>query len=472
MEYKYTEQSLFKQITSLLFILLFGAFVVNGISSSLGNFLYYTLIVVMYLRSKNYIFWNVVFFIMLMNPWGLFYYVPYEWYFKLSSNVGLSYVTIFAIVIFIKYMFFGKVALKVDIFKKFYPPILYFIIFFVFWGFYWDYDLVAIFKLFKVLPAFLLFAVIPKLFSHKDLDYFNKIIFSFSIIHAAGTFIEIITKGAFMNVLFFGKDIIGVAVGDELIRFVGGITIHLYVMIIGLYYVINKNQKVFKDYYLWFIILLSWVVILSSATRGWMISSTILIMGFLFFTFFQARLSSRSIMIVSLFIIIGLIILPSSYKRNLDLAFARLETIDEIGEGNMDAGGPRLTTRIPAVMEIYSQSPILGFGYSKITATSFDEHVGNHSLLLFGGYFSLLIIWLTVIALTVFFFMKEMNQPGRGYIVFSLALIIIMAIHSTSRSMVSFYMPVDIAFLIGLIFNHFNASYSKVSITKIYKKNV
>lgn len=106
----------------------------------------------------------------------------------------------------------------------------------------------------------------------------------------------------------------------------------------------------------------------------------------------------------------------------------------------------------------FSDSPIVGFGYSKVSAEYYDPHVGNHNLLLVGGIIGLAIFWLTMLFMVSYFFRMDFKFPTFGFFVFGLALLSIMIIHSTSRTMVSFYMPVDAAFLIALIFNNFNST--------------
>ncbi|PLX05851.1 MAG: hypothetical protein C0594_06700, partial [Marinilabiliales bacterium] len=103
---------------------------------------------------------------------------------------------------------------------------------------------------------------------------------------------------------------------------------------------------------------------------------------------------------------------------------------------------------------------------SKITYRYYDNHVGNHDLLLVGGVLGLLIVWLSVFSIIAFIFRLEKNGYGKSIFVFGIAIITMMLIHTTSRNMVSFLMPVDSAFLLALILSNVNSFSIKTNIKR------
>ena len=448
-------------VVKFILLILIGAFFIYRLNSPLANFIFYSFIFYRFIYSNNIIFWTAFLFILLNSPWGLFYYRPYEWYISLTPTVGISYLAMIGVVFMIKAHFFlkkNKFVLK-DYFSSFYKPLGIFIIFLIIWSFAFGHSVVSIFNIIQYGTPFLLFFIVPILFNSFELLNFNKIIFLFSLFHFGGSAIEIIMPGSFMPMLFFGPPPTGISYSDDLIRFVGGITIHFYAMSIGLYYVTNKI-KYFKNWYLWLVILLSYIFIINSATRGWMISSSFLIFGYFIYNAFKINISIRTIVSFIIIIIILALFIPNSFIRNIDAAFTRLETVEAIAAGDVTADGSlsRLTERGPRVLSKFSESPIFGFGYSKISAEYFDGHVGNHNLLLMGGVIGFAIIWLTILFVVFYFFRLDVRFPSNGFFVFGLSIIAIMIIHSSSRSMVSYYMPADSAFLIALLFNHINAA--------------
>jgi hypothetical protein len=190
-----------------------------------------------------------------------------------------------------------------------------------------------------------------------------------------------------------------------------------------------------------------------------MIASSFLLIMFLIYYIGKVSLRPRSTFSIIFIVLIGYFLIPISVQDNLISALDRLTTVEAIGQGDLTAEGTskRLDIRGPRVLTNFEESPLLGFGYGNVSASYYDGHVGNHSLLLLGGVVGLTIVWLTVIALIAFFFRLDGKKFGRGIFVFGLALMAIMIIHSSSRSMVSYVMDTDAAFLIALIFNHVNA---------------
>jgi len=411
-----------------------------------------------------------VLFALINNPWGLFYYRPYEWYVWLSPTVGVSYVSMIGIVLIIKtYLYFRKRPFVIrDQFRRFYRPVALYIIFLIFWSIVYGHNIVSIFYLLQTLPVFLIFISVPTLLLNNELKEFNRIIFLFSLIHFLGSTIEIAIPGSFMPLLFFGPPPTGVLHGEVLTRFVGGISIHLYVMMLGLYYV-SRRETGFQTWYLWLLILTSYIFILNSATRGWMIASSVLLILFFLQNVFSGKLSARTMVIVVIILASAFIIIPESFKRNMSEAFNRLETLEAIAEGDDTAEGTltRISYRGPQVLSRFSESPIVGFGFSKVSAELYDEHVGNHDLILMGGVIGLAVIWISMILIIIRLFRYDWRYPGNGIYVLGLSLIVIMIIHSSSRSMISYYMSADAVFFISLIFNHLNASYPFGPVPKI-----
>lgn len=454
-------------MVKLILMIFAGAFIIYRVTTPLGNFFFFSIIFLGFLITAKSIFWTALLFIVLSIPWGLFYYIPFGWYIRLTPQVGISFASVFGILFLVKALFFLRRDnfLINDRFASYYKPMAFFIVFLFFWSFVFGHDQSSIFKIVQFFPAFLLFAVIPRFFGQNELVRFNQIIFVFTLIHFAGNLVELIFPGSFLPVIFFGKPPTGVYVGEGIIRFFGSISLHLYGMIVGLYYISIRHES-FKNWYLWLVVILSYVFILNSATRGWMIASSFLLFGYALHSALYGNLSPRTLTSVFIIVVAGYLLIPESLERNLGAAFDRLETLESITEGDATAGGTlsRITHRGPRVLSKFSESPFLGFGFSKVTSEYYDGHVGNHSILLMGGLAGFAILLGTVLRIIWFFFRLDYKKPGNGFIVFGLGVIAIMIIHSTSRTMVSFYMPSDAAFLIGLILNNFNAVFAGESI--------
>jgi hypothetical protein len=414
----------------------------------------------MFLRSSNNVFWVAVLFIMAFSPFGLFYYRSNEWIIPLTSTVGVSFKNIIGLVFFIKWIALLRFKKQkiFDFLFSYYLVFFVFILFLIFVGFFFGFSLVQVYNHIQFLIPFLLFLVVPTLFNQKELLTFNKILFLFSVIHTIVAFADILSSGSVISFLVFYKQTATASVfKDEIIRLTGGIFIAFYSMVVGLYYIVTSSKD-FKSWYLWFVVLLSWLFILSSATRGWMIASFFLIISYLIFYTKKTILSARTMVTTMLLVAFGYLVLPAGVINNLGAAFTRFETVESVAEGDLTAGGTaeRWVVRGPRVLTLFNESPIFGFGYSKITYQYYDGHVGNHTLLLIGGVVGLLVVWLTVIAIVIKLFTLEKYGNVKGVFVFGITMLSVMIIHSTSRNMVSFLMPADSAFFICILLNHVN----------------
>lgn len=135
----------------------------------------------------------------------------------------------------------------------------------------------------------------------------------------------------------------------------------------------------------------------------------------------------------------------------------RFATVFSVIEGNESAGGPRLTTRLPRVMNEFWKSPIFGVGISDVNTEYFDGHVANASILLQSGIVGFTILYIIIIRILWYVFKGYLSlKPNNIYRINILAMIIgllgIMIIHFSSRQMYSFRMPGDSAILFAFWF--------------------
>ncbi len=449
---------------------------VYGLNTQLSRSAFYVFILLFFYYTKDNITGIAVLFILALHPWGLFYYKPYDWIFSLTNTVGVSFKSMIGVVILLKFFIYKswKKNFIRDAFLTYYKIFGFYVGFLILWGLIFGYSAASFFSLIHSLPALVLFLVISRVFDPKALYLFNRIIFIFTLIHTFISIVDIISAGKITELLFFNRLASTGAVWDEeLIRLLGGITFALYSFITGLYYLASRKAQ-FSTWFLWLVVLTSWFYILNSATRGWMIAS-IIMTGF-FILYYSRRLlfGKKNLIIAFIIIALGIYFTPGLIKKNVNVAFDRFETVEFILEGDMTAGetARRWDERGPRVLTRFMESPVFGFGYSKVSMEYYDGHVGNHLLLLMGGVVGLAIVWLIVLSLIIKIFLLEIKNKGyTGIFVFGMGLIAIMIIHSTSRVMISFIMPFDSAFLLALIFNQINAHIQEVNYNNFYEIN-
>ncbi|MCD4819031.1 MAG: O-antigen ligase family protein [Candidatus Cloacimonetes bacterium] len=411
----------------------------------------YTIIFAVYYFSRNNVFWLSLFFILISAPFDLFY-GRFSWFILLTSNVGVPFSVLFYIISYIKVQ---RISMVNNSFKSYYHYISIYILFLIVIGLIFGPNQASLFRMIIVLPNFTVFIFLPQLLDKEiKIVKFNKIVLSFSIVIAIFSIIQIILPYNLLKIITNSKD--AFIIDHGVMRQTGGIFICLYSFVLSLYY-LNLNMKHFTKKFLYIVIFSSLFFIFNSATRGWILASIFIL--FLYFLFFKTK-SLKLIFTIAMFGVIVILYTPKEVKQNITKSYKRLATISNLTEGDLTADGTlsRLTVRSPKVMNKYIESPIIGFGYSKVTENYHDKHVGNQSLLLSGGILGFLLMYGVLIAICkkIVFFGRIYFKTKNLFIIFIIGIFGILIIHSSSMQMFGFYMDARAAFLISAILTNFN----------------
>lgn len=289
----------------------------------------------------------------------------------------------------------------------------------------------------RAIMQFSLIYSLPKILNEKEHIYklFSLLFFSIYIILLV-TIIEIFTGfrlGSISGETFkFG-------VNAEHIRIFNSPFLLLLCYIIALFFFNSKENRVFKKNQLISIIIICFTLIVLTATRGWFIAfSVIIIISLVIYNYNLGKFTLYAIpFIIILVISINFIPQVSTVVQSVT---SRLSTIEYLADGDLTAGGTlsRLTERMPRMLTKVKENPIIGFGFSKEFYEYSDNHVGPvHQLLQMG---------LIGIVLYLFLFYKIFIKTkkavyitgDKGLYVFTIGIIGLMVIHFTSTSLFAF----------------------------------
>jgi hypothetical protein len=182
-----------------------------------------------------------------------------------------------------------------------------------------------------------------------------------------------------------------------------------------------------------------------SATRGWVICFTF---SLFFSILFVLRFSGRRLLTIG---VLGLIFMFAAQSLpiigvQIKNAIERLMTIGKLAEGDETAGGSliRLSVRGPAVMKVWKESKLTGWGFSDRFMVANDFHVGNQNILMHSGIigYALMHLFFLYFAATLFF--RSMAQPRgspfKGVMIFCcIFLAAWFMLHSSSQQFFSYY---------------------------------
>jgi hypothetical protein len=213
----------------------------------------------------------------------------------------------------------------------------------------------------------------------------------------------------------------------------------------ALFYFFN-NKLVFTKRYLISIIIICFLSLFLSATRGWTIAFLVvfLLCG-IYYGSNKKIFDIIKIVLGGLIIFLLLILFSPALKTQVLGSFERLSSVTSIAYGDLSAGGTsvRLTDRGERVLSKVAERPVLGWGFSDVYFEYWDGHVGHHSILLNVGIVGYLIFLFFLFKWLVIMFnyarrRTVQQQQGKSVYIFVFSLIFIFIVHSTSRQLWGF----------------------------------
>jgi hypothetical protein len=421
----------------------------------LGNIYFFIILIVSFFSRKEY-FW-IPFFLLLFSIPGYLFFNGGD-YSLPSLNIPslgreIFYNEFVCIGFIIKALFY-----KTNTIPLFYKKSLFLILGYsailMILGFVLGSSLFKVLKTFRYfLPMLLLFAIPKLLFIQEDkVIRFINILFSLVFFCVMAQLIDIIFGRPIAS--FFGEtkiiyssnelspDKLVFDVNTKIVRTVYGIFILFISFIASLFYTVSGNN-VWGKKYLYVIIALCFLSVFLSATRGWIIAFSVIVL--LYLLLFPKNLK---ISVSGFLIILVLILFSPKIERQITGSFSRFKTMNSLLQGDKTAGGSleRITVRGPRVMAKFKESPIWGFGFSDEYYDFADGHVGNQTLLLNGGIIGYLVY--SVFWLAFILGLYKGSLSSKSVYIFIFAFLGLFIIHSSTRIIFSYSLDVENA--IGL----------------------
>ncbi|RJQ27648.1 hypothetical protein C4577_00870 [Candidatus Parcubacteria bacterium] len=413
--------------------------------------LYFVVIIVLFFFSKIDHFWVVYFFFIMQFPGGLF--LPPH---GLIRGISISHYFIIAtlIKIFIKNEIYSENVIKV-----FSPVALYsFVLILI--GVYNGIDGDATRLIQTSILSLVFIYTVQKMISNKimfdkliDLIFLSMIYLFIMQIH------DYVSHTNTLNYLGGASDIYNVKTDlskGQIIRIFYGPLISFFALIFSLNYLLKSRNENYSNNFLLIIVIISYLNIFLTATRGYVLQYTFIILLFSFMT--KKRFISLIISLIATYYI--LIEIFPILNIQIGLVVERLMTLSDFFAGDKTAGGTliRITERAPRVWAKFLEYPVMGVGYSKIGVLYNDDHVGNYTLLLQGGILGLLVYITCLLTFINLLYKKFKNLPNnmierKHQIIFFIAIIISLIIaHSTSSTIFTYYFEPHLAVQFSLLF--------------------
>ena len=436
---------------------------------------WYVIILTAYYFSKNEALWLAVFLTTsdgFMSFFGLYTVT-------LTPLPGLPAIEISQLYIILTVIKAAGTRKSPKIFyNKYLQVLLVYLLFSIIWGQMMGLsgELNVYFRVLKGVLPMMLFYSIPRLFTDQDsYDRLFRIIFVIVLAAFAAQLITLL--GGLSPLDIVGLDTGEAEEGSSDFRVFFSANCTLIGLFSALYYLNLGVVKYWQRLLFYSVVLASLAMAVLSATRGWIIGfSIILILGFFLTGITKAkRLAEFAVIVLPL---IYFAVSNPTIRDQLDFSRERLGKMESIAEGDLSAGGTlqRLDLRSNRVMEGWRQNPIFGWGLSDTGYMYGDGHVGNQSLLAMSGVvgFVLLngfLVFFSIKLINIYINSGRFKSRDKALLMFIIFLSGWFFIHSTSGQQFNYVgMPAKI--IPQAIFFSFGAFRYEQSIKRIYGKKV
>jgi hypothetical protein len=367
----------------------------------------YFVFLVSFLISKKNVLWFAVALVSMDFPGGFLNYGDMV----ISSTIrDYTFIEAFILFTFIK-------SLKCN--KSHYPLLLRtgFIILAFYIAFLFIYSLglgatsLKILRVFRYCITWSLLFSMPRLLNYKDFVKLFHLIFSFLPIALVIQFSGYFT-GTYLSAYFFGTKTIFVDVDEKILRVVSGVFPAMLGLLGSLIY---YERNTFPKSILNINIVLAFVFIISTATRGWTIGFIGALIAFNLFYWRKSIKLYLQLVFIMIFIYLVISFIFPVILKQLTFAYDRLITVELIAEGDNTAGGTlqRLDTYAPIMLKYFEKRPLLGYGFMDEYSKVSNGHLGYHNLLLSCGIIGFVLLFGFVFVFISHLFIRYKKNPVR-----------------------------------------------------------
>lgn len=441
--------------------------------------MYFGILLLLFWRSEKNAFWFILVYFMLDPPGGLFppdinYGLPF------IKGLNLRFMELFTYVAFFK-------ALKQksrfnSMFYKPYQLLLLLTILLILYTLFLNTSVLSIIITLKWLFVWSLIYSISKLiYTYDEWLFLFRMAFIIVFIGFLSQLLHLalghqpayLLGTNFSPLMDYGDVVLDYMNPDEYnlkaARPVSCISI-MQLALVGAMFFLQYKKEQFPKVYLYLVIILSYLSILLTATRGWFIAFSVVI--FLYFALIQKIKRIAAIIILAV-VLIPLLLEVPIIKKQFQGSFKRLSTIESISKGDLSAGGTNARDEYSRdLINLWKESPLLGWGFTDIFKKYGNGHAGLANLLFsvgILGYIIFIYFWYKLFFTPILAnYRISVLSPYKGsLVVFSLAFLIFFILHSTSGQQFG----IDLGFGPGIFSQTLYYCYSSFFIIKALNNN-
>ncbi len=410
--------------------------------------IYFGLILLISYKSKKDYFWLALFILIYSFPGRLFYGTGVNLtkrlpIYSIISSISFSFDDFFPIIYIIK----CNIKKKINPLKN-----KFFIGLIVYFGFVLTYSIIigsnvgTIINSLRHIIIMLIYFPIVNLIEKKHIKLFLSLILLLSIISLIFTTF-FFARGESFGSYMYGVNIDRKSALHELqeidqfsdtgvVRYIDSINILFTIFVVSWYLILSKSTLVHKQL-IFIAFFSSFLVVLLSATRGWMLGFTLLILLTFLFNRIRSHIIAKSFFVFSFLLIISLSFNP--IKIQINNALIRFSSLKLILQGDTTAGGTNRRINMGNIfIEKGLESPLFGFGISKEGEKYFYSDVGMQSLFVQVGIIGLGFFMFWAIRYLIALKSIVIKEHNTNYNIFIYGFVCLLFMHMTTNIMFSF----------------------------------
>jgi len=377
----------------LMASLLFASFYVVYMASTDISRVFFLLLIVTFLFTKQNYFWFAYFFILVQGPgylWADYSGISLHRLPMYTPVAGMTFtpIDIFVLFAFVKAMFTGR-KVRLGMAKVMIVILAYAVICVVITGllFGTNIDILA-WNLRWVFYYTLIISLLFLMKKEHEVRQFIVLIFPVVFFILFTQIYYVLSRTEFINL--FDPGFRGVTlntVTGDLRPVMGGILLVFFCFISALLMLLGDDHKI-PRFFLYAVVVTSFLTVFLSATRVWFIIFSIVFIGYVIAS--RKKISSTLGIVSVLLLITGGIIYSGvlSHELLVNSTWARMRQIFDLARGDFFAAQTamnRIVVQLPVIVNTIKQSPLVGFGFSAITMEHYDDDFGFlNTVLMFG----------------------------------------------------------------------------------------
>lgn len=465
------------------FLLYSGAVISVYLLPDVFAYIYFGILLILFWRSDKNAFWFILVFLMLDPLSGLF---PEDYNYGLPfiKGINLRFIELFVYVAFFKAI--RRKNRFQSVFLRPFQLLFFLTIFLLLYTLFLNSSIISIIIATKWIFIWSLIYTMPKLIdSFDEWTFFFRVAFIIVLVAFLSQVLQLalgyspayLLGTNFSPMMDYGQ---GEFVLSEMdtseyniteARPISSSSIIL-TGLIGAMFFLQYKRNIFPRRYLYLIIIMSYVSILLTATRGWFIAFSIVI--FIYLVFIR---KIKRIIPISLFVVLFILMVLSIpiLRKQLAGSVKRLSTIEAITSGDISAGGTNARGDYSIeLMKLWKERPVLGWGFSEFYKEHSNGHAGLANLIFSVGIIGFLIFiyfWYKMffIPITTDKRISIVNPYKGSLIVFSISFFLFFILNATSGQQFGIYMGFGGGVFSQIVFYSFSSHYIINAFTTEYE---